>query len=379
MTPNIDYYERVKLTSQRMNAGMDTYAGRQDAWHKLGVVSGTFQTWAEMLQAAGADFLVMKAQLDSHGVPVDAWGTFRIDEKPVKGAEDKSYLIRSAKTGIERFVTFLGSVGKDYEVIQHTEGFELMDRLVGEIDGAHYETMGTLDYGRMVWGQVDPAISIRVGDDESKVFLSFLTSHDGSKAFDLYETILREVCKNTVRIGSLRRLANSMRVKHTKNSGKRIADLKVEIDEIKNVAMTMQERLNFLAKKKVTKESLGKIMERLFPTKKDEEGKETSSTRRENILSEILATYEDNDGNQFPEQRGTAYNLLNAITNYTDHSRSTKGDMRAESALFGSGDKLKSLALETIVAEAEGMPDTLRSVPGHEVDWQSVGIKLEAK
>ena len=31
--------------------------------------------------------------------------------------------------------------------------------------------------------------------------------------------------------------------------------------------------------------------------------------------------------------------------------------MRAESALFGSGDKMKTNALDLIIAEAEGMPD----------------------
>ena len=59
------------------------------------------------------------------------------------------------------------------------------------------------------------------------------------------------------------------------------------------------------------------VLDRLFPGKKDENGK--SSTRNDNILADVLRCYESNDRNQFPEQRGTAYNLLNAVTEYTDH------------------------------------------------------------
>lgn len=345
----VDVAERMYVIAQRMGRGQDTYAGRLDGWHKLGEVSGKFQTWREMVAAAKADFHVFKSQLhDGLGRPVDAWGTFRWNTDD-RLAGDKA----KAK--------FLGAVGQDYTVIQHTSGFELLDALVNQIDGAHYETMGTLDYGKVVWGQVDPNISIRVGDDESSVLLSFHTSHDGSKAFDIYESLLRHVCRNTLRAGSLRRLASSLRVRHTKNAKVRIEDLKTEIGEIKSVAMSMQDRLQFLAKRRVTKETLGSIMERLFPPTKNDDGVETSSTRRDNILAEVLSLYESNDGNVFPEQRGTGYNLLNAVTEYTDHFRSSTGNGkgRAESSVFGSGAKLKQDALGVILDEMKTAPEVL--------------------
>lgn len=344
-----------KLIRMRMNAGQDTYAGRVDAWHQLGNVTGVFNTWKELLQASGSNFRVVKRQLEYMGVKIDAYGTFRIDEAIPKGLEDKAIPFENkGKTG---FASFLGTVGEGYEVIQHTTGFELLDSLVGSIDGAHYETMGTLDFGKIVWGQVNPKLEIRVGDDVSTVFLTFLTSHDGSKATEVYETAIRQVCRNTVRIGSLKRLANSLRVKHTKNAQTKMEGWKAELVEISNVAMTMQERLNFLAHRQVTRESMETVMNRLFPVKKNAEGEDEESTRRKNNVAELLAIYESNDNNAFPEQRGTAYNLLNSVTNYVDHVRSTKGDGRAVSAVFGSGDKMKSTALDIIFGEAEKMPE----------------------
>lgn len=354
MTPNIDAAERMKIIAARMNAGMDTFAGRQDAWHGLGIVTGEYQSWQQLLASAGADFEVIKKQLEYLGKRVEAYGTFRVDAELPKGlTEDTSVKVKSAATGVSKWLTFLGTVGKDYEVIQHTQGFEMLDNLVGSINGAHYETMGTLDFGRVVWGQIDPQLSIKVGDDETNIYLTFLTSHDGSKGFEIFETGVRAVCRNTVRLAQLKRLAARLRVKHTKNAQTRIDNLSAEIAEIRDVAMTMQERLNFLAKRKVTRESMTSIMDRLFPKSKD---KEESSTRRENIISDVLALYEYNDGGVFKEQKDTAYNLLNAITEYTDHVRSTKGDGRALSAVMGSGDKLKTQALELILSEAEKMP-----------------------
>jgi hypothetical protein len=124
-----------------------------------------------------------------------------------------------------------------------------------------------------------------------------------------------------------------------------------------NDVIRMEDRLNFLAGKKMTRESLTSIMDRLFPKKQNDDGVKQDTTRRNNILADVLKIYELNDANAFPEQRGTAYNLLNAITNYADHERSTKDDGRAESALFGSGDTLKSRALELVTVAAGQLED----------------------
>lgn len=374
MTPTIDVAERMKIIAARINEGRDSYAGRLDAWHSLGAVSGEFQTWKQMVEAAKADFEVVKLQLAFQNNPVDAWGTFRIDQEIPKGTAGKAVKVKAE--GKDYYLTFLGTVGQDYQVIQHTSGFELLDHLVGQIDGAHYETMGTLDFGRTVWGQVDPNISIRVGDDVSDVLLSFHTSHDGSKAFDIYESLLRHVCKNTLRAGSLKRLAASLRVRHTRNAQTRITGLKAEIEEIKHAALSMQDRLTWLSQRSVPKESMLTILNRLFPPTKNDDGADVSSGRRDNILASVLARYEDNDGNAFPEQRGSAYNLLNSITGYVDHDRSTKADGRAQSAVFGSGDRLKSNALDIIVAESEKMPLMRSAQRGVVVDFADLGLNV---
>src|SRR4029077_13181165 len=100
---------------------------------------------------------------------------------------------------------------------------------------------------------------------------------------------------------------------------------------------------------------------RLFPENKQAD----SQTRREGIITQVLGLYESNDGNAIPEIKGTAYNLLNAVTEYADHFRGVRvtsgrqgmneGAVRAENALFGTGDKLKSDAMVADLEEPEHM------------------------
>ena len=130
---------------------------------------------------------------------------------------------------------------------------------------------------------------------------------------------------------------STFRIKHTKNAQNRIADVRQTMDAIRGDVMSMEKKLQKLAQKRVTKASLENIMDKLFPQRKDEKGEKVDTTRRTNILRDILTLYDDNDGNAFPEQRGTAYNLLNSITNYVDHERSSKGGNRAESAFLVVG------------------------------------------
>jgi phage/plasmid-like protein (TIGR03299 family) len=373
MTPRIDVAERMKIIGARFASGKDTWAGRTDAWHSMGNVTGKYMTWKEALNAGGGNYEVVKKQLEWKGKLVDAWGTFRLDATVPKGLEDRA--IRVMHGGEEMYLTFLSPIGADYLVIDHREGFQLLDSIVGQIDGAHYDTMGTLDFGAFVWGQINLAKTISVGDDKTELYATFHTSHDASKAFQAFLTAVREVCRNTVRAGELNKLSRALRVKHTKNALNRIGDMKAQLAEISDLAMTFEAKLNFLAKRKMTRESLVGIMDRLFPKAKDENGEAKESTRRENIVADILTLYEHNDGNVFPEQRGTAYNLLNAITEYTDHARSTKGDGRAVSAVLGSGDKLKSSALDLILGEAKAMPGIERSI---QVDYADLGLNIRS-
>lgn len=322
-----------------MAHNINTYIGRQSAWHNLGTVTGKYMTWAEILAAGGLDFDVNKEPLyDRDGNVVSAWGTFRSDNH-----------------------AFLGAVGEWYTVINHAAGFEMIDALVASVDGAHYETAGVLGEGEMVWGLADLQLAARVGDDVQNGYLLFSTSHDGTLSHTYRTCLTRVVCNNTLNVALGEKTKSVFKIRHSKNSVDKLQDAHAALATIQDDVQTMEQKLNFLASRKVTRDSMTDIFDRLFPVRMGGNGQPVNQTRRENNLAEILAVYEANDNNTFPEQRGTAYNLLNAFTNYTDHSRSShnakgNGTGRSESAMFGSGDRLKTNALEVIMQAADGMP-----------------------
>jgi len=352
-----------------MAHNINTYIGRQAAWHALGTVTGKYMTWSEILAHGGLDFDVFKSQLhDGRGKPVNAWGTFRWNQS------DKA--VRDASKAV-----FLGVVGQDYKVLNHASGFELIDAMMADNapNGAHYETAGVLGEGEVVWGLADLGLSVRVGDDKSSAYLLFCTSHDGSYSYQLRGCMERVVCNNTLDIALSEKTKNVFRIRHTKNAATKVADAHRALESVAGDVKTVEQKLQFLAGRKVTRESFSKLMDKLFPLKaKDDGAPAESSTRRDNVLAEILSLYEANDGNAFPEQRGTAYNLLNSVTAYTDHCRTSKGDMRAQSALFGSGKQLKDSALNLILAEAEDMPPMNPRQFGTavNVDWDTLGLAI---
>ena len=304
------------------------YIGRQAAWHDLGIVTGKYQTWEEIQHAGFMDFEVEKRQLldPIKGSPVAAWGTFRRDDG-----------------------SFLGAVGEDYTVIQHHNGFQTIDHLVNSVDGAHYETAGVLGNGEVVWGlaALNREFEVVPGDVH-KNYLLFSTSHDGSRSHEYRLTDTRVVCQNTLNCALSTGARNALRVRHTKNAGERLATVHSLIEDLNEQTTDVCAKMRELVTRRTTRESCTTIFDRLFPKTQRDNGREESSTVRENNIREILARFEGNDRNAFPEVRGTAYNLLNAITEYTDHFRSTRGGERAQAAVFGSGDALKTKAFEYV-------------------------------
>jgi phage/plasmid-like protein (TIGR03299 family) len=331
-----------------LSNGASAYVGRQSAWHQLGTVTGEHFSWQDQEQAAGLNFTVEKRQLEYMGSSVDAWGTFRVDY-------DQATRVKSH--------TFLGAVGEDYQVIQHGEGFKMLDSLVGAAGGAHYETAGALGKGETIWGLVDLNIGLSVGDDRHESYLLFSTSHDGSKSHGYGLTDTRVVCQNTLNMALSSKAASSLRVRHTRNAMDRIQSMHTALEGITNDVRTMEQKLNMLAQRRVTKESCEQIFARLFPPTLIDGKPKEDSTRRQNQIAAILERFESNDNNAFPEQRGTAYNLLNGITEYVDHYRDgVRGGKRAEAAMFGSGNQLKTNALEIIMASANGMPAKVQTI-----------------
>jgi phage/plasmid-like protein (TIGR03299 family) len=327
-----------------MPANVQTMMTRRPAWHNLGNVTGQWLNAQDAFAAAGLEWTVSKRQLEYNGMPVDAWGIFRED------TED-----------------FLGAVGRDYTPCQNVDAFAFVDAILGAA-GAHYETAGALGRGQRVWclANLHEAFTIRGTDDKHELYLLFANSHDSSLSVSIGLTETRVVCQNTLSL-ALRKSDALTKIRHTKSVESRLEDAKVSFKGVVKDIEELKERLNTLAERVLRREDAIAIFDRLFP---QEAG--ASSTRRDNVIANVLALCERNDDDAFPQIRGTAYNLLNAISEYTDHERSARITARrkgysqelarAENAMFGSGAALKQRALE-VITEVTGTSPTRPLVP----------------
>jgi len=329
-----------------VNGKFAVFTAGEAAWHELGQNVSDAQSWESAIKLAGLDFEVEKRQLEIEGVRIDAYGIFRNDV----------YTQDKAKA-------FLGNCGKDYQPIQNKTAFDFVDVLLEAQNGAHYDSAGALGKGERFWVSARVPFDFTVGaSDKHQTYLLFASSHDSSIAATGKLVTTRVVCMNTL-TAALHERGASFRVKHTKEAGKRLEAAKKMMSGAAQTTKTLAEKLNNLAQRKLDKPTLVDVLNTLFPEDKEKK----FQTRRENTLTSILERFEFNDANMFPEQRGTAFNLLNAITGYTDHEKGvrktsirdstvTAEQIRAESSIFGLGDTFKRQALDVILAKAESLP-----------------------
>lgn len=323
-----------------INGKKSFVAGRNEkAWHNLGTVVENCMSWQEAMEKANLNWLVEKKPLyDVNGKIVPAWGIFRdIDN------------------------AFLGCVGERYETIQNQYAFEFINALIGDENNISFDTAGALGNGEIIFCSAYlPAANFEIVEgDLHQTYLLFKSSHDGSLSAIGKLTDIRVVCNNTLNM-ALQNGGQSIKIKHTKNAKAKLDFAKTLITSGIKTAESIRDKMKQLTEKKVTKETMEEIFKKLFPSKDDGE----LATRTKNNIIDVLNLYESNDKNMFPEIRGTAYNLLNACTEYSDKIKTVKGGdekARAESALFGSGEKFKSDALEIIYNVAsKNMPNMVK-------------------
>lgn len=315
-------------------------------WDTLGTYVRDAQSYEDVLKTAALDWSVIKATLYTQ------WSQGGIIKVPSH--------VAIVRTDTKQH---LGVVGAGYEPIQNAEALKWTEALMGK--GAMYESAGGLGQGERIWllARVPAADFSIGGKDEHRSYLLVTTSHDGSTATIAKYTTTRVVCQNTLNM-ALSEKTKSIRIKHTKSAAARMKLAEQLVEGAIESSKALNERLEFLSTFKVQRVHVESILNKLFP--EDVEASKASKTRRENVMGEILSLYAANDNNAFPEQAGTAFALLNAVTNYTDHNRGTrvKSDStvtdeqsRAESSIWGSGSNFKDGALAVITEVVAGKGD----------------------
>jgi len=325
-----------ELTIRANSTAEIAYVGEKP-WHGLGqklAVGADIETWQV---AAGMDWRIQKSKARYF---CDAQGT---DQREFP---DQIVLFRSDTKAP------LGIVSPSYKVVQPKTVLEFFRDLI-EGNGYQLETAGTLFGGRKFWALAKVASACVTALDEVGSYLLLSTSCDGGSATEARETSVRVVCNNTL---SMARYAKAdARVTHRQMFDAMAIKARLEQNS-EHFARFMEDARQLSAKRITTAAAEAFVRELLRPTKIiggiPQPTMLDDSQRAPKGESDILALFAGSAlGQGLPGVRGTAWGIVNAVTAYVDHVKGGKTtDHRLDSALFGSGDDLKTRALDLAFA-----------------------------
>jgi phage/plasmid-like protein (TIGR03299 family) len=378
--------EKNKIT------GAVEFMSAKPAWHRLGQIVGACQTWQEASRIAGLEWSISKQQLEFAGIEINAMGLFRDD-----------YLLeanRLIQLGTPQDIqkaqeliasSFISVTTPEYQPIQNVSMFHYLDLLVQNDGNAHYESAGAINGGKQVFALINlnNAFEIGTSGDRWEDYLLFTDDRTGKRSGKCFRTRVRVVCANTLEQAiNGENAEESVTFTHKGNMNEKMfaaADLFVGS---RMNTESLREKLRMLSERQIDSQSLLiEVLDKVMPPSEDEETKR-ARLLRENKQADIVQLFSDNDGNMFPEQKNTAYNLFNAITQWTDHfapvkrgkNTLTQSDdkIRAERAMLGAGVDFKANALD-IILDATKYAPTIKKVYSTPAGQQVGVIELEAE
>ena len=295
---------------------------------------------------AGLDFTVEKWPLLAYG--------------PESGTADVTKPTRKYATVRTDTGAALGVVGDVYRVLQNSDAFAFMDDLVDD-GGCHFETAGVMNGGARVFISMEVPAHIVVEGDESpyRLFLVVANGHDGGQAVQAMVTTERVVCRNTLR-AAMRSAQRTWQVRHTTNLDGRLSEARAALGLSFRYAEVFAETASAMVSTTLAERQVNAILAEAFPLPEPKEGEKELS---EAVLARTDFARVQQVYHESPTvQRGTAWGVMNAVTEYYDHGQEYRGrtgasddEVRLRSLLFddGTSNAKKQKAWDLLVQASE--------------------------
>ncbi len=299
----------IDMSNDRANMA---YVG-QVPWHGLGCQLTEDADLATWRVEAGMDWNVGESDLIYKGK----------DDTPLF-FPDRKVLYRSDTTAA------LGVVSNEYKIVHPGEVMEFFRDLI-EGQGFKMETAGCLFGGRKFWALARTGESVRImGQDEVKPYLLMASSCDGSMATSVHLTSVRVVCNNTLRM-SIGADASRAKIRVPHSANFEAESVKQQLGIVGDAWENFLGNIQLLAKFKIDRDQAIQIVaDELKAEWKDKEGndmEQDAMMESSTVLRRIIKLYDsDSLGNDFRSSKGTAWGLVNAVTQYFDHEAGGKGD-----------------------------------------------------
>lgn len=287
--------------------------------------------------------------------PLEVWQreagmNWQIQESPVHFKADTVGNLGTIHSFSEQKVLYrsdtkapLSVVSNRYQVVQPREVLEFYRDLT-EVSGYELETAGILKGGRKFWALArTEQTTVLKGNDQVNGYLLLATSCDGTLATTATPTTVRVVCNNTLTI-SLNGATRAIKVPHNTRFDPQA--VKKQLGIAVSQWDEFMYRMRALAERKVQwHEAMGFFMNVLCDVAPNSKLPEILPNER--ALRKVQGLYEGQGrGATLESAQGTAWGLLNAVTEYVDHERRARStEYRMDSAWFGAGASLKERAL----------------------------------
>ncbi|MDX2749616.1 DUF932 domain-containing protein [Streptomyces scabiei] len=316
--------------------GLDTSRGTAalytstPAWHGLGtVIPGGISDIDTVLAAAQIDFEVVKYPVEyTHGgrrlIDADHFVTVRTD------------------TGAA-----LGTVGHRYTLFQQRAVFTFLQDLAYS-HHILWESAGALRGGRRVFVtmQIPESVIVDRGglDDEIRLFIVAINSHDATSQAEVVVTPWRVVCGNTERF-ALANAASRWAIRHTAGGLENLTEARRTLGLTRKYAEVFEAEETALARTSLAIDDFHQVIADLWPLDDDATDRTRNShARRTDRLDAMFRAETERAGR-------TAYAAERVVTDYLDHvaprrpgKTMTEELARATAALEGADDDLKTRA-----------------------------------
>lgn len=306
------------------------YVG-ETPWHQLGnklPANQPIEVWA---QKAGMDWTICEAPVRYMTEQIGSLGA-------ILSFEDQKVLYRSDTKAP------LSVVSGRYQVVQPKAVLEFYRDLT-EVSGFELETAGVLKEGRKFWALAKTGKeAVLKGNDVVKSYILLATSCDGTLATTATPTTIRVVCNNTLTI-ALNGASSAIKVPHSTNFDPQA--VKMQLGIAVSQWDSFMYRMRTLSERKVkSHEAMNYFLKVMCNS--DSQSDPGQVLTNERALKKVQAMYEgQGHGSELASASGTAWGLLNAVTEFVDHEKRARSqEYRMDSAWFGQGANLKQRALD---------------------------------
>jgi phage/plasmid-like protein (TIGR03299 family) len=278
------------------NGSDSFFSVRQPAWHGLRQIIDAHPTIEEALVYMNGNYNVIKVPVEHSGVEVEGF------YKTVRSDTDKC----------------LGVVGERYTVISNKDAFEIIDMMGGE--GVKRETGGVLGKGERVFMTAIMPETCKIAGDVIGQYFVLTNSFDGSSSLRMMMTPVRVVCQNTLNM-AINGATRTYLLKHTENYERRLQEAAKSLGIIKDYYTRFKDIGEALVAQKFNEKNFFDLMDTLMPVPDDASKRALTIYERER--EKITSAYYVPDLNNIRETKWGAYN---AIADYSDHARESRGD-----------------------------------------------------